>query len=99
MKRQYRYKTDPIDTAEFLFVQEFLDKTPDRSIKVSELGPDGQWHTTAETPIGDDVLCDLCNAALRPIDPCVLTNDATRLYCWTCASTWIIPYLLPEAPR
>jgi hypothetical protein len=39
----------------------------------------------------DEIVCDVCNAEVRPQDPCAM---ADRLYCWACAERYILPHVV-----
>ena len=86
MKVPFPYPGDPVSEADFMFGREFVESHQGREIVVQVAGaPD------VRVPV-DDVVCDLCNDGIGPLDPCVLVDDS-RLYCWKCAAEWVVPHV------
>lgn len=92
MHVRYQCPGDPVDDALLLFGGEFLQMNPDRAIVITNA--DGGEPT--RIPMGDDIVCDACNAGVDVTDPCVLTPR--RLYCWTCGDEWVLKHLRRDAP-
>jgi hypothetical protein len=87
----YEYPGDPRDRCDLVFGAEFLQTQSHREIRISAAGmPD------AVIPVGNEIICDACNAEVREIDPCAVTGY--RLYCWPCAQKYILPYVRLEEP-
>jgi hypothetical protein len=87
---KYQYPGDPVDSAELLFGAEFQ-----RFVRNGEpgairfIGDNGDIEDEISF---DEIVCDSCNAEVRPHEPCARTLD--RLYCWSCAGRWVLPHLL-----
>jgi hypothetical protein len=80
----YTYPGDPALKAEFTYGRAFMHANPNREVVVTA------GDTVSRFPI-NDVVCDSCNEEVGPLDPCVIA--LSRLYCWTCAQKWVLPYV------
>lgn len=83
----FRYPGDPDLPVQLLTGREFLASQP-KPREVVFYGNDVQRFD-----LGDQIICDQCNADVKPDDACALV-DASRLYCATCMARWITPYLV-----
>jgi hypothetical protein len=89
----YQYPGDPISLAILCFGAEFLLlEGPNRSMTFTIGGE------TIVVPLGNDIVCDCCNATVRDVDPCVLTPDVSRLYCWTCGDEYVVKHRITLPP-
>lgn len=87
LRLKYQYPGDPVSDVILLHGQEFLDKQPkDRAIVIS-----GGDRPDERIPLGDEIVCDLCNAEVGKLDPCAWTPRG--LYCRKCAEEWILPHV------
>lgn len=84
---RFQYPGDPVTEVEWTTGQEFLNANPIRETRITVEG-----EPTIVIPVGDEIICDCCNAEVLPADECALALD--RLHCMACATKWIVPYLL-----
>jgi hypothetical protein len=89
---RYQFKSDPVTEAQLLFGKEFLAQDPNRGMRIT----DGNGNVIYEAPL-DEVICDSCNVTVAGVDPCAHVPDVGRLYCWTCAKEYVLPYRLADA--
>lgn len=83
-----KYPGDSREHVTFTTGAAFRAAHPDRAIVITI--DDG---SSTRIPV-EDVVCDLCNAAIADDDPCTL-EGTSRLLCANCTKQWITPYLLP----
>ena len=90
MKVLHKYPGDPDQYVEFLYGRDFTERFPKREIRIM-----GFNDSAADTVIPvAEVVCDVCNALVKPLDPCVLAPG--YLYCWSCAKESVIPHCVVE---
>lgn len=81
-----RYKSDrPVEVL-LMFGREFEKLVPDRYIRINDEPP---------IPV-EDVVCDLCNKGIGPMDPCAL-RGMSSLHCWECFQKHDVQYCSLEA--
>ncbi len=83
---RWRYPGDPVLTATVQTGAEFLASQP----QPREIVIYGGTDPPERIPMGDEIVCDCCNAGIGLDDVTTLTAD--RLYCATCAAKWIEQY-------
>ena len=82
---RYRYPGDPVTSGARLTGAEFRALMPDRGITFYTAGREPE-----RIPV-EEVVCDGCNAEVRPEDDCALGGGGSRLRTWSIVSIAVAP--------